>query len=26
MLVYPHTETIIPVKIRLSDHVTNDGK
>jgi len=26
MLVYSHTEIITPVKIRLSDHVTNDGK
>jgi len=26
MLVYPHTEIVIPVKIRLSDHVVNDGK
>jgi len=26
MLVCPHTEIISPVKIRLSDHVANDGK
>ena len=26
MLVCPHTELISPVKIRLSDHLVNDGK